>query len=215
MNEKKSISRAKLIKELRTKRGWPQKQLADISGISERTVQRIERGGAAALDTLQALASALEITVEELLPTEDPQEKKISAPNIFHLSRLHTGKDIINIISGSDMYQSDHDDINDQTKAKLIGDFLQEISDFGEIWDDIEPKHKIEISYSLNEKIKELEELGFWVFGIQRKALFRFNIIEEKKDILMRVGTIVLKRSNSPTIIKAQPGKEVFAAVFK
>ncbi|CAM4169684.1 XRE family transcriptional regulator [Vibrio agarivorans] len=33
-----------IIRKLRLKRGWTQEQLAELSGLSIRTVQRIERG---------------------------------------------------------------------------------------------------------------------------------------------------------------------------
>lgn len=55
-----------LIKKLRLKRGWSQEQLADLSGISTRTIQRLERGANASLETLKSLASVFEINVAEL-----------------------------------------------------------------------------------------------------------------------------------------------------
>lgn len=39
-------------------RGWSQEQLAEISGLSARTVQRVEEGAASSLDTRRALAVA-------------------------------------------------------------------------------------------------------------------------------------------------------------
>lgn len=50
-----------IVRRLRTERGWSQEHLAEASGISLRTVQRIETGLAAAPDTLQALAAAFQI----------------------------------------------------------------------------------------------------------------------------------------------------------
>lgn len=56
-----------ILKRLRHKRNWSQEQLAEISGLSVRTIQRIESGGKASLETLNALASALEIDVPILV----------------------------------------------------------------------------------------------------------------------------------------------------
>lgn len=58
------------VREIRIRRGWSQEQLAEISGLSVRTVQRIERGGHAGLASVQRLAAALGVEVEEL--REDP-----------------------------------------------------------------------------------------------------------------------------------------------
>jgi len=54
------------ISQLRKERGWSQEKLAAISGLSERTIQRVEKDGACSLDTKVALASAFEISPAEL-----------------------------------------------------------------------------------------------------------------------------------------------------
>lgn len=70
-----SVSKQNIIK-LRKDRGWSQEKLAVISGLSERTIQRIEKDGNCSLDSKMALASAFEISPQELsiieiLRTED------------------------------------------------------------------------------------------------------------------------------------------------
>jgi len=54
------------IRKLRLERGWSQETLAEISGLSVRTIQRIERGGAASLETMNALAAAFDLDVASL-----------------------------------------------------------------------------------------------------------------------------------------------------
>lgn len=55
-----------LIKAERNKRGWTQSQLADICSLSLRTIQRIEKSGLASHESVQSLAAAYEITIENL-----------------------------------------------------------------------------------------------------------------------------------------------------
>lgn len=55
-----------LVQKLRLQRGWSQEQLATVSGLSVRTIQRIERGQSASLETLATLASVFEIDVSQL-----------------------------------------------------------------------------------------------------------------------------------------------------
>ncbi len=50
-----------LIQKLRVQRGWSQEQLAELSGLSVRTIQRLERGQTASVESLKALASVFEI----------------------------------------------------------------------------------------------------------------------------------------------------------
>lgn len=63
-----------LIQKLRLQRGWSQEQLATVSGLSVRTIQRIEHGQSASLETLSALASVFEVDVSQLT---EPQETKM------------------------------------------------------------------------------------------------------------------------------------------
>ena len=55
-----------VIRKLRLKRGWSQEQLADLSGLSIRTIQRIERGQKPGLESLKCLAAVFETSVSEL-----------------------------------------------------------------------------------------------------------------------------------------------------
>lgn len=55
-----------IIRKLRLKHGWSQEQLADLSGLSIRTIQRIERGQKPGLESLKSLAAVFETSIEEL-----------------------------------------------------------------------------------------------------------------------------------------------------
>jgi transcriptional regulator with XRE-family HTH domain len=65
-----------IVRELRRERGWSQEQLATISGLSERTIQRIETGGDCSLDSKMALASAFELPPSALSRLEDALDIK-------------------------------------------------------------------------------------------------------------------------------------------
>ena len=55
-----------ILKQLRISRHLSQEQLAQMSGLNVRTIQRIENGQNASLESLKCLASALEIDIETL-----------------------------------------------------------------------------------------------------------------------------------------------------
>jgi transcriptional regulator with XRE-family HTH domain len=73
-----------LVQKLRLQRGWSQQQLADLSGLSIRTIQRIENGQPASVETMKSLASVFEIDFNQLQPepamntTEDQSTAKPS-----------------------------------------------------------------------------------------------------------------------------------------
>lgn len=60
-----------IIRKYRLQSGWSQDQLAEIAGLSVRTVQRIERGQTPGLESLKSLAAAFDISLDELNPETD------------------------------------------------------------------------------------------------------------------------------------------------
>ena len=53
------------IKKMRLERHWSQDQLAEMSGLSIRTVQRIENGGNANLESLKSLGAVFETNITD------------------------------------------------------------------------------------------------------------------------------------------------------
>src|SRR5262245_25525976 len=68
-----------LIQKLRLKRGWSQQQLAEASGLSVRTIQRIEAGHPASTETLKSIAAVFEVDFSTLNP-ETPMDADVPAP---------------------------------------------------------------------------------------------------------------------------------------
>jgi len=60
----------KQLKKLRLSRHWSQEQLAESSGLSTRTIQRIERGQKVDIGSIQLLAKSFNLEVNELLSNE-------------------------------------------------------------------------------------------------------------------------------------------------
>ena len=55
------------MKTLRLNKRWSQEQLAHLSGLNVRTIQRVEKGKSAGLETLKSLAAVFEISTDELI----------------------------------------------------------------------------------------------------------------------------------------------------
>lgn len=68
-----------LIKSERENRGWSQDHLARVAGLSLRTIQRIEKTGAASFESVTALASVLSVEVADLRAnaSEPPRKRAI------------------------------------------------------------------------------------------------------------------------------------------
>jgi transcriptional regulator with XRE-family HTH domain len=69
------VDTAKVL-ELRSKRSWSQDELATAAGLNLRTIQRIENEGTASLQSLKAIASALESDLGNLKLTPEKYMNK-------------------------------------------------------------------------------------------------------------------------------------------
>jgi transcriptional regulator with XRE-family HTH domain len=55
-----------IVQQMRLQRGWSQQQLADLSGLNVRTIQRIEQGQSASLESFKALGAAFDVDFSTL-----------------------------------------------------------------------------------------------------------------------------------------------------
>lgn len=55
-----------IVKRLRAKHNWSQEQLSTFSGLSLRTIQRIESGQKASSESMKSLAAVFEVDIETL-----------------------------------------------------------------------------------------------------------------------------------------------------
>jgi transcriptional regulator with XRE-family HTH domain len=78
---------SKRIKELRAKKGFSQEQLAEESGLSLRTIQRMENGETVPRgDTLKRLAVALKVSPDEIIDWQIMEDKNVVA--LLNLSQF-------------------------------------------------------------------------------------------------------------------------------
>lgn len=69
-----------LLKKLRVAANWSQEQLSEKSGLSLRTIQRLENGGNASIESVRVLAAAFDIDPSELTFNEpEPLQAPLAA----------------------------------------------------------------------------------------------------------------------------------------
>jgi len=70
---------AKRIRAERERRAWSQEHLATVSGLGLRTIQRIEKTGAASFESARSLAAVLEIDVADLRVAREETQADVAA----------------------------------------------------------------------------------------------------------------------------------------
>ncbi|GLR69339.1 helix-turn-helix domain-containing protein [Agaribacter marinus] len=78
------------LKLIRLQRHLSQEVLAKLSGLNVRTIQRIENGNSASVESLKCLAAALDIDVADLSNNIDTSDTdKVSAINMLKYQANH------------------------------------------------------------------------------------------------------------------------------
>lgn len=83
------------LKEKRLQRGWTQAQVAEFSGLSQRTIQRLEKGNPATTETLKCLAAVFETDIADLGVPEIVDETKLSEEEKRELKNIRDIREFV------------------------------------------------------------------------------------------------------------------------
>lgn len=120
------------------------------------------------------------------------------------LFRLRTGEQIFSVIAGSYGYDFAHGDLREGAEAEIVGGFLQQAMDWGELSDELQSAETVRATYSLDQALSEIEEAGFWVFG--GVAHRRVQVAGDSS--LWRVAVLRILSSDDPEIIPLKSEEE-------
>lgn len=207
----KNLKRAKLVKTFREERAWSQSQLATIADVNIRTIQRVEKDGTASFDTLMGIAQAFGVDIKELNTTSASSKEKDSPQRtIHHLPRLITGKNLYDVISYSDQFQFEHDEPYDQRSLSFMKAIMNEIQlDVVRLYD-ADPLERLTIESELTKALKDIEGVGFYLFGIKRVI----PRISGKQKVNIAMCTLFMSHSKSPKIIRDKRMNMVIPALL-
>ncbi len=209
-NSAKNMERAKFVKKARQERAWSQAQLAKIADVNLRTVQRLEKDGAASFHTLQGIAQAFEIDVKELNPASNTGVKSKLQKKVHFLTRLTSGKSLADVVVGADQFQFEHDEDHDPRSINAMKDILKLLKgDVVRLYD-ADPIERLNVEAELSQEIKGLEDWGYYLFGIKRVIP---RIVEQQKTEIV-MCTIFMSHSRSPKIIRDKKSNMVIPALL-
>ncbi|MDN7599780.1 helix-turn-helix transcriptional regulator [Burkholderia gladioli] len=200
-----ALELAACIRLFREGRQWSQEQLAEISGLSVRTVQRVERGLSASLDTRRALASAFGFEDIDALnkpfaipSAEEMQEaqEKFDRENVTLTALpLSTGRKLAKLaeICEADLSELAFEPSRDTDEAFVA--LLEYFRDYRDCASFYEESQKFEAFDELQARIDALHLLGVSLRYAERKTLVRWGSHEDAKpmpvNILYLVGFLV------------------------
>lgn len=167
----------KLYRELQM---WSQEQLADLSGLSARTIQRVERGEPSGVDTRRAIARAFDFTDIDALnkpfsiPSESElkeEKEKFDRENItLKALPLITGKQLAKLAETNSMDMStagfDMSREAEEIFATLV-DYFRDYRDCAELYSEMQ---KFEVHDELQTHIDALKAISVSLRYATRKV---------------------------------------------
>ena len=199
---------AAFVKIMRDIRKWSQEQLSGISGLSVRTIQRVESGQHSDLDTRRALARAFEFEDIDALnkpyhfPTEEEIEAEKEKFDREHITLkalpLTTGKLLAQLADTTAMdlitpgFEMTRE--ADETFA-LLTDYFREYRDCADLYQE---KDKLDIHDEMQGHIDNLRELGVSLCYATRKVAVRSRDETAKPVEMLTVYLVTFPLGKEP-----------------
>lgn len=99
----------------------------------------------------------------------------------------------------------DHDELNTEKEANMIGGFFQELRDWMDIIDEMEPVDRVKGAYNLTQLIQEVEQNGFFVFAGREIQILEGGVSNEPSN--WPVALVRILRNDNNEIIPPPPNK--------
>lgn len=189
------------LRLFRETRQWSQEQLAAISGLNVRTIQRVEQGLSASLDTRRALASAFEFEDIDALnkPFTIPSEEEFQAAkeqfDLEHVTLmaipLTTGKQLAKLAETCTMdlsepaFELPRD--ADETFAALV-DYFRDYRDCADVYSETQ---KFEVYDEMQSHIDALKTLGVSLRYAERRVQVKWGSGADSKPMPVTVLYVV------------------------
>lgn len=127
--------------------------------------------------------------------------RRIKSEIPTQLPVIHSGKELLNLAIGCHASYTDYSDGLDDEETDLVGSFIQNVSDWRDLSDGLEPMERIRAAKSLDEEIKELNARGFLVFGATEKQQMEGGV---KPPSTFRVLHLSVMRASDPSIVTTE-----------
>jgi len=190
------------VRKLREARKWTQWQLSKISGLSERTIQRVESGGRLGTTAEMALAGAFAIEIPDLYRSDLTE-----TVDFMFLRRITSGNVLLDLVERATTGGYEVDDLQD-SEISCVREFIESLNVWVLMWKDREPAERVTARHIFTSTLDQLDSMGLWVFAGPTHTAHPTDVGAVK---------IAVIRSSNPRIIQPGPlrqlGNEMSAIV--
>jgi len=127
-----------------------------------------DQPGTYTAELLRIVKSGHETWVRDCLG-QDAGDTSKKDKTVHLLPRIRTGKELMDLCGGAYACVLDHDELGNEEEVEVVGAFLQNVQDWGDIWDLIESAEHVRVGFSMTQEIERLEAMGFLVFATRQR----------------------------------------------
>ena len=124
--------------------------------------------------------------------------RRIKSEIPTQLPIIQSGKDLLNLAMGCHGSYPDYSNDLDDEETNLVGGFIQNVSDWADLAEGLEPIERIRAAKFLDEEIKALNERGFMVFAALENQRVEGGI---SGPSTFRVLHLSVKRGSDPGVV--------------
>lgn len=201
------------VRCMRTSHKWSQEALAETSGLTPRTIQRIEAGEPVNAATRRSLARGLgyenydvfddpnfAVEIHKLLETISEYSEKEQYPDHIKILAVpvNSGHSIGNLIGISSGYLFNCEETLPSETQDIAHEFFDSIHDYADAWPDTTHIDRLLAIRNFDKFIKELENIGSHAYSAMRSAQITNYLQKDKSPLRITIGylTIVSKDKN-------------------
>lgn len=192
--------------------GWSQETLAEISGLTARTIQRVEKGETSSTDTRRALARAFQIEDIDAFNKPHPfksheqikkeaeefQRKHMTLP----VSVATDGKQLADLAENAQMRCFQQPDGVGPSIAELAANIFDSMSDYGEVSDCYSHTDKLKVHADFGEQIEQLRGLGYSIcFALRRTSISGKDWVDRTPMAVGIAYAFVVKKGEEPKLV--------------
>ena len=176
---------AVFVKARRDEHKWTQTTLAELAGVTERTIQRVENGAPSDLHTRRAIAGAFKCDDLDIFnkshPIPSPEKLKgylaelDKTTLLFPITRVRDARTLRTMTEGSHL--SDTEELGElSTEArKAFASIVDQLRDYNDVRDEVSMMLRLDLDRDIDALLKTIADAGATIGAGLRRVKVRFD----------------------------------------
>jgi len=202
---------ALVVRMMREMRGWTQETLAELAGVSVRTVQRIEDGQGGSAHSLRALARAVEAEDIDFLIRPQPipseagvrrQRESFDKEHLLLDARpIASGRALEAFMVGINMLACDDDEIGDENRDSLAdaAQLFDYLSEYLDAKSEVSHQDRLAVADELETILDRLRQAGWSPVVATRETALMNDSWANKTPWPVKIGYLALRPTGQQT----------------